>query len=660
MSRKSKLMTGVPDRVKVLYIEILSSQVLADRAIEPFEVADLYLIMSHLDLNPSDRLNILRSLVSEKRRSVSELVGDLSRLGEIEHKDEIFFSLIKDVIRISRIDGTYSTEERERVEELVTALFGEKTASVVKLAEKTVELDMALVSGRLSATDLEKTTKEIAANARAAGVTPKALYFSGSIAGLVAASLSLELLTSSAEGIRRVKTISRGLKAVAEFGLTTYVTVRHANISDQREFAVQQVDLVDNYVELHRLAISNAQYDLGALNSKVLRVQESSSESTKLVPELAQELTLLEQSIACLESAADSCLECLVEGLQEDDHEVREQVTSKLALIGKPAAPSIVHLLEERNPETVNSAIEILSRIGAPTFDLLFASFSSRKPALRNGAYDVFVKVGEPAAYYLCNQFYSSQTDIQKFIRLALVEMKIKSIKPLIKMLKQENPAERTFAAETIGLVSDSLIESIFLDWFQDVPKALMKLIEDVGPTVARYVLDSNLKESPVRGTKEERAEIKKRNAAIKKRKKMADKALSGFFAEFSEVLGKPIDSVPGKISDKMYTYVSRVPRRAENPLARALAREDDATAAGAEIIALVKLRSNKAKSLCARLIIDEDQDPELRKMAIRALGELCFDIDIKEVQLLEEVARDDNKELATAARNALAVIRSN
>jgi Tellurite resistance protein TerB len=178
-----------PELVKVLYARVLAAQCLVDGRLDPREIQYLYVFMSRIGLGPDSREEVRGSLdageiLSEDLvRMVEEVVSEVP-----DNEEEIAVSMIKDLVHVSRADGSVLSPEEESVRKVAEAQFGEKARQVVELAGKTVEYEQALIKGDVSASELERHVKEIAAVATAASVPTAALFFSGSVVGPISAS----------------------------------------------------------------------------------------------------------------------------------------------------------------------------------------------------------------------------------------------------------------------------------------------------------------------------------------------------------------------------------------------------------------------------------------------------------------------------------------
>ncbi|MCB9105543.1 MAG: hypothetical protein H6633_15075 [Anaerolineales bacterium] len=159
---KIRALDAMPTEVKVLYTKLLGLQTIADGQMHSKEFSDLYLFMVQIGLDADSRDEVKRFLVSNSSVKIFEVALDIVSLVGEHEKDAIRFSIIKDLIRIARVDGHEADEELDNIHLTAGKLYDgddEQTDKVIALARDTIEYDEKLLRNELSESEIKKGLK---------------------------------------------------------------------------------------------------------------------------------------------------------------------------------------------------------------------------------------------------------------------------------------------------------------------------------------------------------------------------------------------------------------------------------------------------------------------------------------------------------------------
>ncbi len=288
-----------PEEVKVLYARVLAAQCLVDGRLDPREVEYLYVFMSRVGLGPDAREEVRRSLEAGKYEP-----EDLVRLVEgvvaevPDNEDEVAVSVIKDMTQVSRADGAVLPPEEESVRAVARARFGEKAEQVIELAAKTVDYEEALIKGDVSASELEKSVKDIAAVATAASVPITALFFSGSVVGLSAAGITSGLAALGLGGILGLSAMVTGIGTVVVLGVAVYAGAKWLLGGKERELAKQRERMIQEVIKRHQGAIEDLAEDVNAVALKLAEYVSRSDQNKADLARLKGELQVFNAALA--------------------------------------------------------------------------------------------------------------------------------------------------------------------------------------------------------------------------------------------------------------------------------------------------------------------------------------------------------------------------
>ncbi|MBN2695511.1 DoxX family protein [bacterium] len=225
MEQEFRTFDDMSQLIKQNYLSFLIELIKADKVIEKREFNDLYMLFTQSKLESEGRILLVKELFSEDIQFVIEnRILDITKELTQNEKAIIQFSLVKDLVRLSRADDNVHEKEEEFISNVAMKLYPRKEDAfkIIQLAEESVECDKKLLKGELSEKDFEEQSQKIAASAAAIGVPVAALYFTGSLIGLGAAGIKGGLAAIGLTGVLGVGAVLSGVGVAVAVGFATY------------------------------------------------------------------------------------------------------------------------------------------------------------------------------------------------------------------------------------------------------------------------------------------------------------------------------------------------------------------------------------------------------------------------------------------------------
>lgn len=286
MAGQMKTLDKLSEQTKTIYTKMLAAQVLADGHVDPRELSDLYLLMTQIHLSSPARKEIREFFVKENI-DIKQLARLIRR--DSDHDlDVLQFSVIKDLVRVSKSDGTVAVQEEKTIDEVALAFYSEKEKAkkVVELAQRTVEYDEKLLNGGLVEAEYKKIAKNLASGATAIGVPVAALYFSGSVIGLSAAGITSGLAALGLGGILGISAMMTGIGAVVVLGVATYSLGGWLLGAKQRSAKARREMILQEVLKLNQRTIACMIEDYNSLAEQMQNIAQLSQENRERMEKL--------------------------------------------------------------------------------------------------------------------------------------------------------------------------------------------------------------------------------------------------------------------------------------------------------------------------------------------------------------------------------------
>ena len=284
-----KEMADMPEEFKIAYLKILINMTFVDdEKIDEKELAELFLLMTRLDLDEESRFTVrayIAEISRENIQSLKKLLEMIKNNSEVSHHQSFMISLAKDLINIYFSTKDTTNRDFKFLDENKN-LF-ELSDKEIALAYDTVENDYKLLNEDLDDSTIEKNAKELAGKAAAAGVPLAAVYISGSVIGMSAAGITSGLAT-----LGMGMGMTGGLAVIGIIGVLSYRGVKHltgANELDKyktRELMLH--DVIKQTQKTISLIIDDVNYIVQKLNDTILNHSDQTEKIKKLTYMMAQ------------------------------------------------------------------------------------------------------------------------------------------------------------------------------------------------------------------------------------------------------------------------------------------------------------------------------------------------------------------------------------
>ena len=259
-----------------------------DEEIDEKELAELFLLITRLELNKDSRFVIRRYITEISKdniETVKNLINIIKENSEDSHHKSLMISLVKDLINV--YFSTKDTMDRNfKFLDDNKESFGISDEEI-DLAYDTVENDYKLLKEDLDDDTIKKNAKELASKAAAAGVPLAAVYISGSVIGMSAAGI-----TSGLAALGMGMGMTGGLAVVGIIGVLSYKGMKHltgANELDKyktRELMLHEV--IKQTQKTISLIIDDINYIIEKLNDTLVEHAEQKEKIQKLMKMVAQ------------------------------------------------------------------------------------------------------------------------------------------------------------------------------------------------------------------------------------------------------------------------------------------------------------------------------------------------------------------------------------
>lgn len=284
-----KTIAEMPDELKIAYLKIIVNMTFADDGtIDEKELAEIFLLMTRLELNRESRFKIrtyITEMSADNVESAEKLLGIIKDNAEASHYQSLMVSLAKDLINIY-----FST--KDTLDRNFTFLANHQTRfklsdEEIQLAYDTVENDHKLIKEDLDDNTIKKNAKELASKAAAAGVPLAAVYLSGSVIGMSAAGITSGLAT-----LGMGMGMTGGLATVALIGVLSYKGVKHLTGANELDKYKTRELMLHDVIKQTQKTISQIIGDINhivqKLNETALNHSEQAEKIKKLMQMMAQ------------------------------------------------------------------------------------------------------------------------------------------------------------------------------------------------------------------------------------------------------------------------------------------------------------------------------------------------------------------------------------
>ncbi|MEU8004704.1 TerB family tellurite resistance protein [Catellatospora sp. NPDC049111] len=300
---------------KLLYCRILVSLAMVDNSLDPREIANLYLFASTIGLDGEARTGLRAEITGAQRDAASnaevrdtavELTRQLRDLLDEDQREPVFTLLVRDLVRISRADRHAADVERERIAQVAALVFPESADKVVQATERLVSTEEEFASGKITTSQLETTTKDIAAKAAAFGAPITAISLAGSVSGLSGAGITSGLAALGFGGLLGLSAMATGIGTVVILGVAVHQGTRYVLSVNEREREKRREHLIQQVIKNHQQAMAELTDDIAGLahRMEVSLAQTTRNEERLLV--LRAELAAFQLALTNLQTSQEA------------------------------------------------------------------------------------------------------------------------------------------------------------------------------------------------------------------------------------------------------------------------------------------------------------------------------------------------------------------
>ncbi len=300
---------------KLLYCRVLVSLALVDSLLDPREIANLYLFASTIGLDGDARAELRAEMTGAQRDAAngvgaSDATAELSRqlldLLEESRREPVFTMLVRDLVRISRADRHAADAERERIVLVAGLVFPESAEEVVQATERLVIAEEDFASNRITTSQLESTSKDIAAKAAAFGVPIAAVSLAGSVSGLSGAGITSGLAALGFGGLLGLSAMVTGIGTVVILGVAVHQGTRFMLAANERERENQREHLIQHVIKNHQQAMAELTDDIAGLAHRMEAHLTQTTRNEERLATLKAELAAFQLALVNLQTSQEA------------------------------------------------------------------------------------------------------------------------------------------------------------------------------------------------------------------------------------------------------------------------------------------------------------------------------------------------------------------
>ncbi|MEU3456888.1 TerB family tellurite resistance protein [Micromonospora sp. NPDC006766] len=300
---------------KLLYCRVLVSLALVDGLLDPREIANLYLFASTIGLDGEARSELRREITGAQRDAARdagvpdttvELARELHDLLEEDQREPVFTVLVRDLMRISRADRHVADVERERIVLVAGLVFAESADQVVEATERFVIAEEDFASGKITTSQLETTTKDIAAKAAAFGAPIAAVSLAGSVSGLSGAGITSGLAALGFGGLLGLSAMVTGIGTVVILGVAVHQGARWVLATNERERENRREHLIQQVIKNHQQAMAELTDDIAGLAHRMEAYLTQTTRNEERLATLRAELAAFQLALVNLQTSQEA------------------------------------------------------------------------------------------------------------------------------------------------------------------------------------------------------------------------------------------------------------------------------------------------------------------------------------------------------------------
>jgi len=300
---------------KLLYCRVLVSLALVDAVLDPREIANLYLFASTIGLDGEARSELRGEITgaqrvgardAEVREAAVDLARELLDILDEGQREPIFTLLVRDLVRISRADKHAADTERERILLIARLVFPDSADKVVQATERLVSTEEDFASGKITTSQLETTTKDIAAKAAAFGAPIAAVSLAGSVSGLGGAGITSGLAALGFGGLLGLSAMVTGIGTVVILGVAVHQGAHYLLATNEREREKRREHLIQQVIKSHQQAMGELTDDIAGLAHRMEAYLTQTTRNEERLATLRAELAAFQLALVDLQTSQEA------------------------------------------------------------------------------------------------------------------------------------------------------------------------------------------------------------------------------------------------------------------------------------------------------------------------------------------------------------------
>jgi hypothetical protein len=308
-------LSGLSVDAKLLYCRVLVSLALVDALLDPREIANLYLFASTIGLDGEARSELRGEIIGAQRATASgagipdatvKLSRELHDLLEEDQREPVFTVLVRDLVRISRADRHTADVERERIVSVAKLVSPESADKVVQATERLVMTEEEFASGKITTSQLETATKDIAAKAAAFGAPVAAVSLAGSVSGLGGAGITSGLAALGFGGLLGLSAMVTGIGTVVILGVAVHQGARYVLATNERERDRRREHLIQQVIKSHQQSMAELTDDIAGLAHEMTAYLTQTARNEERLGTLRAELAAFQLALVNLQTSAEA------------------------------------------------------------------------------------------------------------------------------------------------------------------------------------------------------------------------------------------------------------------------------------------------------------------------------------------------------------------
>lgn len=300
---------------KLAYCRILIAVARAYGVYEPRKIANLYLFVSTIGLDAEARHVIRAEITGTRPADTTEpvaaelpvaLAEELCTLLEEGRRKTVFVTLVRDLVRLSWRDHLVPGPEREVIVQIAALVFADAADKLVQLNERVARTEERFVAGKVTTSQLELVSKDVAAKAAAFGAPITAVSVAGSVTGLSGAGITSGLAALGFGGLLGLSAMVTGIGTAVILGVVAHQGTRYLLATNERGRDKKREHLIQQVLSNHQRAMAELTDDIAGLAERMEEYLHRTNRNEKQLAALAAELSAFQLALVDLKSSRDA------------------------------------------------------------------------------------------------------------------------------------------------------------------------------------------------------------------------------------------------------------------------------------------------------------------------------------------------------------------